>query len=534
MVISCVVAIGGSGVASADAQPTVNESASIVELYPNPVPTGDPGEYILLQVDQPTNVTGWQITDPSGRTATLPNTTITDTVAFSTAPAKAGCYTDQQVLTVRGAFQLPNSGTTVTLRTANGGQIDAVTYQTAPEGERYQFRNDQWEWVPRGATDRAPVSARNVSTTAFVLPDETDLVEQKLHTADQRLLIGGYTLSSQAVVTAAIDAHNRGVSVMVLLDGAPIGGMSRQQVTALDRLTAAGVPVKVLAGEYTRYRTHHPKYAVIDDQALVLTENWKPAGTGGHSSRGWGVVLDDQTIADELAAMFWADANWTAAQQWDSYRSTVKPVTAQRANKTYPTRFVTEQYTATEVTITAAPENTGDALLERLENANESIHIQQVRIAPDVELLNATIAAARRGVNVEILLSSAWYVESENRELAARLRETATEEDLPITVALVEPRSRFEKVHAKGVIIDKQYVAVGSLNWNPTAVNDNREITAIINDSAVATHYLAVFRADDRGGRWLLPLSVAGGVLISWIGTAVILARRLSWNVTDR
>ena len=79
--------------------------------------------------------------------------------------------------------------------------------------------------------------------------------------------------------------------------------MSDRQARLLDRLTQGGVDVRLLAGPHTRYRTHHPKYAIVDDRALVATENFKPAGTGGMSSRGWGVVIENRRTAETLASL---------------------------------------------------------------------------------------------------------------------------------------------------------------------------------------------------------------------------------------
>jgi len=74
----------------------------------------------------------------------------------------------------------------------------------------------------------------------------------------------------------------------------------------------------------------------------------------------------------------------------------------------------------------------------------------QPSIAADVSLLEATLEAARRGVDVKILLGSAWYNTDENERLAADLERVADRADLPLEVRLVEDTDRFEKIHAKG------------------------------------------------------------------------------------
>lgn len=71
----------------------------------------------------------------------------------------------------------------------------------------------------------------------------------------------------------------------MLVDADPVGGMSARQVARLDALASAGIDVRVLGGPRARYRFNHAKYAVIDDSALVTTENWNPAGVGAAASR---------------------------------------------------------------------------------------------------------------------------------------------------------------------------------------------------------------------------------------------------------
>ncbi len=511
---------------SSSANATTGPSLDIV--YPNPVARGDPGEYITLTFPTPTNVTGWTITDRTGRAVSLPNRTVNGTITVSTTPDAVPSHAPSPILPLTGWVQFANSGDAVVLRSATGTQVASVRYDRAPEGELYTHTTE-WTWQPLGATNFDAMPANETPVTAFLLPDHSTRLLDHLDDADNRLLIAGYTLTSTQVVSTLIRAHQRGVDVAVLLEGSPIGGMSQQQVTALDRLTQAGVPVTVFGGPRDPYATHHPKYAVIDDQALVLTENWKPAGIGGHSSRGWAVHVADATTAAALARTFAADQTGPGRQPWKQYRTTVSPVSAPTANTTFPTRFQPVHSTASRTTVLMTPDNAGNRLQSLLADAETSIRIQQVSIARNTQLLNASLSAARRGVDVDILLSSTYYVASENRQLAQSLRTQAEKEQLDLTVELVSPRSRFTKVHAKGIIVDKTHVVVGSLNWNPTAVNDNREVMVQINDSTIATYYTKAFNADRHGGRWLLPYTVAGAVLIVWSSVGMWLSRRLQW-----
>jgi phosphatidylserine/phosphatidylglycerophosphate/cardiolipin synthase-like enzyme len=290
----------------------------------------------------------------------------------------------------------------------------------------------------------------------------------------------------------------------------------------------------VSGGEYARYSFHHAKYAVIDDRALVTTENWKPAGTGGRASRGWGVLLHDRVVAAELAAVFEADTGWRDTIPWTRYRSTVDAVAAAPASDSYRSVFAPRRVSVDAAQVLLAPDNAEQELLALLRSADESIRIQQVSIGGlQQPLLAATLAAARRGVRVEIQLSTAWYVAEENRQLATRLRSIAATDGLALTVALVEPRSRFEKVHTKGVVVDDRHVVLGSLNWNNHSLRENREVVLVLSGEEIAAYYDRVLTADRRGGAWRLPVGVA--VLLLVVGCAAVLfvARQITWRRTQ-
>lgn len=50
--------------------------------------------------------------------------------------------------------------------------------------------------------------------------------------------------------------------------------------------------------------------------------------------------------------------------------------------------------------------------------------------------------------------------------MAAWLNRHAEARNLSLEARVADPNGRFEKIHAKGVIVDRETVIVGSLNWN--------------------------------------------------------------------
>jgi len=308
----------------------------------------------------------------------------------------------------------------------------------------------------------------------------------------------------------------------------------------------------------------------------VLTENWKPSGTGGASNRGWGVRLDSATAARELAAVFrhdWrgrgtqpaspdatdsADAPGTeetargddasrddgtttdwrnAADTTDGAVGTADDTeSATDTHSSFPSRFAPTTARVNATFLLTSPGNAGTAVTRVIAAADRRVAVLQ----PTVEsgrLLAAARRAAARGVRVRLLLSSAWYVEEDNRALAEDLSAWAARENATFSVRLVDPGGAFQKLHAKGVVADDTAV-VGSLNWNPTSVGENREVAVAIRDPAVADYYRRVFDADwgGAGGR------LGGGrvpqlLLVAAVGTAagvaVLIRRRLRFVDAD-
>ncbi|MFC6797756.1 phosphatidylserine/phosphatidylglycerophosphate/cardiolipin synthase family protein [Haladaptatus sp. DYSN1] len=488
-------------------------------MYPNPLTADDAGEYVVIEF--PTAKTGnWTLSDGE-TTVSLSRVNLAGPCALTAELGVTANRTEYPVATLPTALELSNGGETLTLRHKRN-VVDTVTYENAPPSERWERTDVGWTWEPLGATNRPVVSVGPVPVTTF-LPDAPNATLDAIQTADSRILLAGYTFSSSRVADALVAANDSGIAVRILLDCDPVGGMTTQQAATLDRLTAAGISVKLVGGPRARYSFHHAKYVVVDDRAIVLTENWKPAGVGGNASRGWGVVVANATLADELAATFRADAEWRDTTAWERARSTREFVSIPPANGSYPRRFRPQSLSAESVELLVTPDNAEPRLVEHLDAAEESILVEQVTIGGrDHALLEATLRAAHRGVSVRILLSGAWYAREENEALATALNDRARREGLPLEVRVAEPRGRFEKIHAKGIIVDGDTVVLGSLNWNDHALRENREVVVVLHGDAIGDYFTSVFDADCRGGSWWVSMGVLGAVALSALAAGVV------------
>ncbi|ELZ34209.1 phospholipase D-like domain-containing protein [Halorubrum tebenquichense] len=518
----------------------------IVELYPNPTTEGNRGEYLVVALPEPGN---WSLSDgyhdaripanASGRVvlSTAPNRTASIRDGFRRDAESAGpnATDGPAIRRLTDHFPLSASGDRIELR-RNGTAVDVAAYDRAREG--YRWRADWDEWRPRGYEPRSAKPVRDAAVTPFVLPDSPAVPVEPLRAAEDRLFVAGYTLTSERVADALVAAADRGVRVRVLLEGSPVGGFPARSARLLDRLTAAGVEVRILDGEVERFRFHHPKYAVADDDAVVLTENWKRSGTGGRSNRGWGVRVEggggggnateagrNATVADELAALFRGDFGARDARSWREFRADTELHDGGRANGSYPTRFDAPPAPATaEVTVLTAPGNAADRIVARIDAADERVLALAPRVGgPDDRIVRALRRAADRGVDVHLLLSDAWYDREANRNLSESLA------DEPIAVDLAAGRGRYGKVHAKGLVVDDTAV-VGSLNWNPSAETTNREVLLAVENESVAEFYARAYAADWRGGGVHLPLGLLAGFGVALAGAGAVARRWVAFG----
>ncbi len=509
---------------------TASEEPRIVELYPSPVAHGNVGEFITIEFPKETEPGGWTLHDDGRQTAQLPGESLDGTVALSHDPAETRQHTDHEVYPLDGHIQFAEDGETVTLK-RNGTVVDSVVYDRASEAELWERTDGKTgTWSPIEATDFTPATAENVEVTTFVLPDAPETPVELIERADERVMLAAYTYSDPRVTDALISAHQRGVDVQVAVEASPVGGTTGRSVDQLDELTTAGIDVVAFGGDHARYRFHHGKFAVVDDEAIVMTENWKPSGAGGQANRGWGVVTHDRESAEAIADVFKTDLNASDSLRWDEYGETVDPVEEPKARGTYLAEFEPQRLTVEEATVLTAPDNAEPEIRGRVADADESILLTQVSIGGQNDpLLQEAIEAARRGVELHILLSSAWYTDDENAELREWIDGVAKQEDLDIEVRLADPGGRYERVHTKGVVIDEETVILGSINWNTHSLRENRELALVLDGNEVAEYYTRVFSSDWDEIIWRFPVGLGAVLVAGTTGAAVTAHRRVEF-----
>jgi phosphatidylserine/phosphatidylglycerophosphate/cardiolipin synthase-like enzyme len=495
----------------------------IAEVCPDTWLSGEPDEFFVLAGEGALD--GVAVTDGEGTVSFPPGASGNGRVVVArngTAYALVhGTPPDYEIQAVSAApdmvrikdLRLGNEKDELVLL-VRGAEADRVSWPGDVVGRQGQvhYREDG-RWDPRvlmiGQSRFSSLTVANVSGTAFVAPDCSSAVLADLvASASRSLRLNAYELTDPVLAEALVAAKARGVFVTVLIEGGPVGGIPSGEWAVLARLLEAGIPVRSMAtGEaaHARYRFDHAKYMVVDDRwTLVTTENWKPAAfppAGRRGNRGWGVVLDDPRVAAYFARLFETDLEGRDTEPV----VTPRPGGAEAPDdRSYSPRFTPAPFSDATVTTVLAPD-TADEVTALIASARSSVRIQQAYITNESgdrlqRYLAAAVDAARRGVEVRVLLDAAWFNtadEADNDEQVALINRIAAAEGLRLEARLVDLDARnLVKVHTKGVVVDGRRVFVSSINWNEASPSFNREAGVIVDDPSIGAYFEAAFDAD--------------------------------------
>ncbi len=350
----------------------------------------------------------------------------------------------------------------------------------------------------------------------FVSPDSSyESLETFIDGAQSSLYISAYEFDSPIIADLVLSALERGVDVKIILEGSPVTGILDVERGVIRKLQENGANVYFDANE--DFGFFHAKYSVADnDTVLIVSENFGDTGfskDNSYGNRGWGVVIEDRELSMYFVDIFFDDHSETKEASvtggfygYSALKGAYKPKIDSRVFSGFFT-----------VETVVAPENAVYEILELLDSAEKSIYIEQfyiykywgkrkegsVETSPNL-FLEAAIAAARRGVDVKILLDSTWYnIESydpvSNYNTVEYVNEVASEEELDLEARLIDlDKAGLVKLHNKGVVVDDNKVLLSSVNWNEYSPTRNREVGLII-DGDVVKYYSDAFLLDWYG-----------------------------------
>ena len=304
------------------------------------------------------------------------------------------------------------------------------------------------------------------------------------------LLLANAELENNPLWGPLISACNRGVRVRVLLDESDwAASINEKNGPTLDYLLGHGVE----AAFDDPAVTTHAKMVVVDRTTVILgSTNWNQYAFTDQEQAN--VCIVDGRVGGAFAD--WFDGLW--AHRGETWEHGVAAVDVPKLHGPSIVLLPDEDGFSTYVS----------AVLPLLDSAGSSIHVALYRMSvymgfPDStanELLDALVRAARRGIDVRVLLDDcSFYADSAEANLASALY--LFEHGIPVRFDRPE-----ETTHAKLLVIDGQNVILGSTNWNYYALERNVEASvALLGMTDVADVFDDYFEALWRAGRPIGP-----------------------------
>ncbi|GAA4909330.1 phospholipase D-like domain-containing protein [Streptomonospora salina] len=153
--------------------------------------------------------------------------------------------------------------------------------------------------------------------------------------------------------------------------------------------------------------------------------------------------------------------------------------------------------------------------LEAIDRAREHLYITQAYFIPDNEILRALIDAARRGVDVRLLVP-----ENSNHVVADWLSRGFYGELLRGGVKLY--LYQHAMVHAKTATIDRRWTTIGTANVDRLSLTGNYEINIEVFDPDLAAHLERIFANDSTNARLLTLEEWSGRPLVAKLCEALL------------
>jgi cardiolipin synthase len=139
-------------------------------------------------------------------------------------------------------------------------------------------------------------------------------------------------------------------------------------------------------------------------------------------------------------------------------------------------------------TLIVLPDDTAKPILDAVNAAKHSLNVRMF-LFTDPTLLDAVVAAHKRGVKVRVMLNPARRSgESENEEARKQLTDAG--------IAVRDSNPAFDLTHQKSMVVDDSIGFVESLNWEPKDLTLTRDYAIVTTKGHEVAEMVACFDAD--------------------------------------
>jgi cardiolipin synthase len=139
-------------------------------------------------------------------------------------------------------------------------------------------------------------------------------------------------------------------------------------------------------------------------------------------------------------------------------------------------------------TIIILPDDTKQPIVAAIESAKKSIKIKMF-VFSDPDLINAVIAAQKKGIEVQVMLNPARRSGEEDNSETRKMLEAAG-------VEVRDSNPKFGLTHEKSMVIDEETAFVKSLNWATKNLTVTRDYAVTTKHPPEVNEIVACFIAD--------------------------------------
>jgi phosphatidylserine/phosphatidylglycerophosphate/cardiolipin synthase-like enzyme len=139
-------------------------------------------------------------------------------------------------------------------------------------------------------------------------------------------------------------------------------------------------------------------------------------------------------------------------------------------------------------TLIVLPDDSAQPLLDAIDGAKSTLRVKMF-VFSDASLLDAVIAAHRRGVKARVMLNPERRDgQKENGEVREKL--------VAAGVEVQDSNPRFDVTHEKSMVVDDETAFIESLNWEPRNLTETRDYAVVTKHKHEVEEVMRGFDAD--------------------------------------
>ncbi len=306
--------------------------------------------------------------------------------------------------------------------------------------------------------------------TKHLKPDEkceTEICKtflEHINSSQESIDIAIYGYDEIPKITEALEnARNRGVEIRYVYDEDPVPELNFYKNNDIIKKIASAYSNDKLNSE--SHRIMHNKFFIFDKKTVITgSMNFSQSGLSNYDVNDVAIIN-----SKEVAELYTQEFEQMITGHFHNAK----------IKNSAPNKFVIDN---SLVEVYFSPKSPATKrILELINNAKNYIYAPTFLITHN-DITNALIKAKKRGVDVKIIMD-ANNINTKHTKYQI-LRGNA--------IAL-KSENYAGKLHSKTMIIDDEYVVMGSMNFSQSGTNGNDENTLIIQNSEFAANYKNFF-----------------------------------------